>query len=77
MHDTDQFRLLGSYETPRFEYGQVVFCERFGEVKIVGLTDAPTPWPFTKRSGGRPRFILYAGLAEAVRMESKQAVAHW
>ena len=37
MHDADRYRLLGSYETPLFEYGDVVFCERLGEVQIVGL----------------------------------------
>lgn len=80
VHDSDRFRLLGSYETPRFEYGQVVFCERFGEVTIDGITDAPIPWPFTKRKsgrGGRPSLILFAGLVEAVRRESNQAVAYW
>jgi hypothetical protein len=76
MQDSDRFRPLGRYETPLFEYGQVVFCERFGEVRIDGVTDAPIPWPFTKRSGGRPSVILFAGLVEAVRRESNQAVAH-
>ena len=49
MQDADRYRLLGQYDTPRFEYGQVVFCERLGEVEIVGLTDAPIPWPTGKR----------------------------
>jgi hypothetical protein len=38
----DRFKLLfGPYRTPRFRYGDVVFCEMRGEVKIVGLTNGP------------------------------------
>lgn len=78
MQDADRYRLLGDYETPLFEYGQVVFCERFGEVEIVGLTDAKIPWPIGRRPGARPRtIVLLADLVEAVRRESNQAVAHW
>ena len=31
-------KLLGSYSTPAFEYGDVVTCERRGDVRIVGLS---------------------------------------
>jgi hypothetical protein len=41
--DADRFKLLGKYHTPRFRYGQVVFCEVRGWVSITGLTQAPSP----------------------------------
>src|SRR5262245_40437741 len=70
--------LLGSYATPAFEYGDVVSCARRGDVRIVGLSEAPIPWPIGQRlPKGRARaLVLYAGLAEAVRRESAEAVAH-
>jgi hypothetical protein len=40
MKDADRFKLyFGSYNTPRFKYGKVVWCEYRGYVKIVGLSD--------------------------------------
>ncbi len=36
---------FGRYETPAFEYGDIVFCERFGDVRITGITDAGIAWP--------------------------------
>jgi hypothetical protein len=78
MTERDRFKLLfGPYQTPRFRYGQRVFCELRGWVKIVGLTNARIPWPKC-RSGKRARaIILYGALADAVRRESAQAVQHW
>jgi len=37
-------RLLGSYTTPRFAYGDVVRRTRRGEVRLAGLSQAPIPW---------------------------------
>jgi hypothetical protein len=54
MQDSDRFKLLGSYETPLFEYGQIVFCEWRGEVRIVGITDAKIPWPSAKNKVANP-----------------------
>lgn len=34
---TARLQMLGTYRTPRFTYGSVVFCEVRGEV-IIGLT---------------------------------------
>src|SRR5262245_61084116 len=73
-------KLLGSYATPAFDYGDVVFCERRGDVRIVGLSDAPIPWPIGQRlPKGRARaLVLYGALARAVKRESAEAVAyHW
>ena len=36
-------KLLGSDATPAFGYGDVVRCARRGEVRIVGLSEAPIP----------------------------------
>src|SRR5262245_35251072 len=76
MTESDRFKLLrGPYKTPRFRYGQSVFCEHRGYVAIAGLRDLPIPWP-TCRVGKRSRaLILFADLARAVRRESAQAVA--
>src|SRR5262249_21968560 len=57
-----------------------VFCERRGDVRIVGLSDAPIPWPIGQRlprGPGQRSLVLYADLAEAVRRESVQAVAYF
>ena len=50
MRDSDRFKLyFGPYTTPRFRYGQRVWCHYRGWVKIVGLTDGKIQWPI-----GRP-----------------------
>lgn len=71
--------LLGSYKTPTFEYGDVVGCARRGEVRIVGLSDAPIPWPIgqTLPRGSSRSLVLYGDLANAVRRESAEAVMHF
>jgi hypothetical protein len=72
-------KLLGKYVTPRFSYGDVVACECRGDVRIVGLSEAPIRWPIGQRlPKGRGRALaLYGGLAEAVTRESVEAVAYW
>jgi len=70
--------LLGTYATPAFNYGDVVTCELHGEVTLVGLREAPIPWPVGKKKGRRVRsLVLYADLAEAVKRESAATVMHW
>ena len=77
MEDSERFRLLGKYRTPRFRIGRTVFCEVRGEMVITGMTDAPIPWPVGKKGRGRHSLIVFKDLAKAVRRESNQAVAHW
>jgi hypothetical protein len=77
MKDTERFRLLGKYRTPRFRIGRTVFCEVRGEMVITGVTDALIPWPIGKRGRGRHTLIVYKGLAKAVRRESELAICHW
>src|SRR5262249_43247992 len=69
-------KLLGTYRTPRFEYGDVVTCARRGDVRIVGLSEAPIPWPIgqTLPRGRARALVLYGDLAGAVRRESAEAV---
>jgi hypothetical protein len=71
--------LLGRYRTPTFEYGDVVTCARRGKVRIVGLSDAPIPWPIGQRlPGGSSRsLVLDADLAKAVQRESAAAVQYY
>jgi hypothetical protein len=71
--------LLGSYQTPKFRYGARVQCAVRGEVVVVGLSDAPIPWPIGKPYKGRGlSLVVYKGLAAAVRRESASAVCdHW
>jgi hypothetical protein len=76
VNGAERFRLLGTYKTPQFRYGRQVFCELRGWVTIVGLTEAPIPWPVGKRGRGKT-LILYGDLEKAVRRESAVAVAHW
>ena len=78
----DPFKLhFGPYETPAFNYGDVVEDERRGTVEIVGVTNARIPWPI-----GRPlekglrrqhAIILFSGLSAAVFAESSKAICHW
>src|SRR5262249_53010603 len=77
MDDTECFRLLGKYRTPRFRYGRKVFCGVRGKMVITGMTDAPIRWPVGKGGRGRHSLVVYKGLAKAVRRESNQAVAFW
>jgi hypothetical protein len=77
MNDADRFKLLfGPYQAPRCRVGQRVRCQVRGEVRIVGLSDAPIPWPVCK-AGKWLVPVVYRGLAKAVRRESEQAVARW
>jgi hypothetical protein len=75
MKDRDRFRLLGSYRTPRIRYGRTVRCAVRGEVEVVGLHEAPVPWPIGKR-GRAKSLVVFKDLARAVRRESEAAVAH-
>jgi hypothetical protein len=68
-------RLIGTYETPLFEYGDVVICSIRGEVELVGITSAPIPWPVGKK-GRHKAIVVYGGLEEAIRRESASATAH-
>lgn len=82
MNDKQRFQLhFGPYETPRFNYGDVVWDQARGcEVRIIRLSGGPIPWPVGKPltgNGGRPSLILYDNLIRAVKKESNQAVAHW
>src|SRR6516164_8140106 len=77
MDDTERFRLLGKYQTPRFRIGQKVRCQVRGEVVITGMTDAPIPWPIAKGGRGRHSLVVYKGLARAVQRESEQAICYW
>ncbi len=75
MPKVDHFKLrFGPYATPRFRYGRTVRCLMRGKVEIVGLSDAPIPWPIGKL-GRAKSLVLYGALARAVRRESNQAVA--
>jgi len=76
MSDADRYPLIGTYTTPRFRYGARVVCQARGEVEIVGLTDAPIPWPIGKR-GRHKAIVLYGALVKAVRRESSLAIQYW
>jgi hypothetical protein len=71
-------RLLGSYATPAYHIGQRVVCALRGEVEVVGLSDAPVRWPIGRKPPRGKRFLIVcAGLVEAVKRESAQAVCFW
>ena len=42
MEETERFRLLGKYRTPRFRIGRTVFCEVRGAMVITGRDPKPT-----------------------------------
>jgi hypothetical protein len=77
MKAADRVQLLfGPYRTPRCRVGQRVRCAVRGTVVVVGLSDAPLPWPLCRCGKWRVP-VVYKGLARAVRRESELAVAHW
>jgi hypothetical protein len=77
MKTKDRVQLrFGPYRTPRFRYGDVVFCERCGEVTVRGLSAARISWPTCRRGRGRA-IILCGDLVEAVHRESSIAVQYW
>jgi len=76
MSEADCYPLLGTYATPRFRYGASVVWQARGDVEIVGLTDAPIPWPIGKR-GRHKAIVLYGALVKAVQRESSLAIQHW
>jgi hypothetical protein len=67
MEDTERYRLLGTYRTPRCRIGQKVFCEIRGDVTICGINDAPILWPLCKC--GRA-LVVYKDLLKALHRES-------
>ncbi|MEX1027683.1 MAG: hypothetical protein WD049_06720, partial [Candidatus Paceibacterota bacterium] len=81
MNDEDRFKLyFGPYSSPRFKYGQTVWCEFRGWTKIIGLSDGKIPWPIGRpkaENPGRDSLIIFRGLKKAIEKESNQAVAHW
>lgn len=69
----------GPYTAPPHEAGASIRDQLAGRrVTVAGTTDAPIPWPYLAGPGGKRRPILTGDLAEAVRVESAEAVAaHW
>jgi Ni/Co efflux regulator RcnB len=80
VNDNDRIRLLfGPYKAPPLNRGDRVSCLfRDCEVIVTGWSDAPIPWPIGQRPGrGSRALVVLGGLADAVRLESNQAVAYW
>jgi hypothetical protein len=73
---SSRFKLLGTYRSPKFKYGQRVNDERRGTVRIVGLSAGRIPWPIGIGPGGRS-LVLYWDLARAVKRESGVAICFW
>src|SRR4051794_26521332 len=77
MNPKDRVKLrFGPYPAPRFSYGDVVFCERVGEVILCGLSSGRIPWPLC-RCGKVKAIALVGKLVDAVREESALAVQYW
>jgi hypothetical protein len=60
---------FGPYRMPRFKIGQRVECQARGEVRVVGISDAPTQWPLGALRGGKSP-VLYGSLVRAVKHEA-------
>jgi hypothetical protein len=77
MDDADRLHLWrGPYHMPRCRVGGRLLCAGRGAVRVVGMLEAPIPWP-QARNHGRPFLSVCGGLARAVRTEAAIAVAHW
>jgi hypothetical protein len=80
MTDADRYQLLGTYWTPRVRVGRVLACEvRDADAVVAVYSDGRIPWPVGRLGGGRGHagYIVFGDLAEAIRREPNQAVAHW
>ncbi len=76
--DRLKLRFSGEYETPVFQYGERVYCQVRGWVKIIKISNGKIAWPMGKRPGrGRASLVVYKGLAKAVRNENSRAIQHW
>jgi hypothetical protein len=74
----EQLKLHGRYETARFRIGSKVKCAVRGELKIVGVTDAPIPWPLgVGARGGAKSLVVRGDLVSAIRRESVSAICYW
>jgi hypothetical protein len=76
MDETERFRLLGTYRTPRCHIGQWARCAVRGEVQNKAISDGPIPWPMCQ-TWTRLGLVVYLVFLQAVRTESVQAIAHW
>jgi hypothetical protein len=77
MNRKDRVKLrFGPYKIPILRYGDVVFCERAGEVTVCGLSKGRILWPTCRRGKARA-IVLYGRLVDSVRRESGVAVQYW
>ena len=69
MTERDRFKLLfGPYRPPYVRKGEVVFCDVRGEVVVRGMSSGRIAWPVTRLKRSRLLLIVFAGLAEAIRV---------
>ncbi len=47
MTEAERIKLLGTYRTPRFKYGDTVTCAIRGPAKIAGLASGRIQWPMS------------------------------
>lgn len=67
----------GPYAAPVCCVGNRLPCEHVGRERVVGgLTDAPIPWPYARKTGRRS-LILCGDLIRAVRIESVEAICYY
>jgi hypothetical protein len=79
MKDSDRFRLLGTYRTPRVKLGRILSCEyRDDDVIVVGYSDGRIPWPLGRRRGKSSKtMVMYGDLVRALKVESNLAICYW
>jgi hypothetical protein len=70
------------YAAPKYKIGGTLACRLRGDVVVDGMTDAPVPWPYTRRRGDgypspQPILIVTGDLERAVRTESVIAICYY
>ncbi|MHB1035584.1 MAG: hypothetical protein ACYC0Y_13150 [Pirellulales bacterium] len=68
--------IAGPYLPPRVRMGDILYCERFGEVVVTGFSQR-LGWPCTTLRGRRGLRIFTSELVRAVRNESAMAIRTW
>jgi hypothetical protein len=70
--------IAGPYKPPRCRVGKPIYDLLHGDLAVVGISDAPVPWPLVKTDPRASRAVpaMTPELKRAIETESVEAVVH-